>query len=83
MSASNLPIPSTEPSGKVAEAILGFLSKVPESSHVRSLSPEAEARKLRKSAAMRASMVAGSLSLPPGPLGWLTLVPEMVKIWKI
>ncbi|MEO8986763.1 MAG: hypothetical protein ABI293_01925, partial [Rhodanobacter sp.] len=33
--------------------------------------------------AQRAALTAGSLALPPGPLGWLTLLPELVAIWKI
>lgn len=28
-------------------------------------------------------MVAGTLALPPGPLGWLTVLPELYAIWKI
>ena len=39
---------------------------------------------------MRASLVpyrekaaAGTLALPPGPLGWLTILPEMLAVWKI
>jgi len=27
--------------------------------------------------------VAGTLALPPGPLGWMTILPEMVGVWKI
>jgi hypothetical protein len=34
-------------------------------------------------AAQRAALTAGSLALPPGPLGWLTLLPELLAIWKI
>jgi hypothetical protein len=34
-------------------------------------------------AAQRAALTAGSLALPPGPLGWLTLLPELIAIWKI
>ena len=28
-------------------------------------------------------MTAGSLALPPGLLGWLTILPELVVVWKI
>ena len=28
-------------------------------------------------------MTAGSLALPPGPLGWLTILPELVLVWRI
>jgi hypothetical protein len=45
--------------------------------------PEAEARRLANRAAQRAAVTAGTLALPPGPLGWLTILPELVSIWKI
>jgi hypothetical protein len=28
-------------------------------------------------------LAAGALALPPGVLGWLTILPEMVGVWKI
>ena len=28
-------------------------------------------------------MAAGTLALPPGPLGWLTILPELIAVWKI
>jgi hypothetical protein len=34
-------------------------------------------------AARAAGLAAGAMSLPPGALGWLTLVPEMVGVWRI
>ena len=29
------------------------------------------------------ALYAGLLALPPGPLGWLTVLPEIVGVWKI
>lgn len=34
-------------------------------------------------AAAKAALAAGSFALPPGPLGWLTLVPDLIVIWRI
>jgi len=28
-------------------------------------------------------MTAGALALPPGPWGWLTVLPEIVRVWRI
>lgn len=67
----------------VAAAILDFLSHVPTSTVDSSASPAAEAQRLTQRASRRAALTAGSLALPPGPLGWLTLLPELVAIWKI
>lgn len=67
----------------VASALMDFLSHVPTSSVASSNSPADEAQRLAQRASRRAALTAGSLSLPPGPLGWLTLLPELVAIWKI
>jgi len=68
---------------KVTQAILDFVSRVPNSKVDNSTNPEAEARRIGNRAAQRAALTAGSLALPPGPLGWLTLLPELTLIWKI
>jgi hypothetical protein len=40
-------------------------------------------RELSRQAARRAALVSGGLALPPGPLGVLTLIPDLIAIWKI
>ena len=45
--------------------------------------PSERAHALAKVAAKRSALTAGSLALPPGPLGWLTLLPEIVALWRI
>ena len=69
--------------GLVAQAIMDFVSHVPASRIGNSKDPAGEARRLAHRAAQRAALTAGSLALPPGPLGWLTLLPELIAIWKI
>jgi hypothetical protein len=68
---------------RVTQAILDFVSQVPDSKVGSSKDPATEARRLANRAAQRAALTAGSLALPPGPLGWLTLLPELIAIWKI
>jgi len=68
---------------RVAEAILDFIGRVPTSEEHRSRNPAERARSIANSAAARAALMAGSLALPPGPLGWLTILPELVAVWKI
>jgi hypothetical protein len=69
--------------GRIATAILDFISDVPASRISGSGEPASEAHRLASRAARRAAVTAGSLALPPGPLGWLTVLPELVAIWKI
>lgn len=68
---------------RVTQAILDFVSQIPSSKVGSSADPHAEARQLGQRAAQRAALTAGSLALPPGPLGWLTVLPELIAIWRI
>jgi len=85
--ASSKQLPAViDPSGsnnRVTQAILDFVSHIPASKIGNSTHPETEARRLASRAAQRAALTAGSLALPPGPLGWLTVLPELIAIWKI
>lgn len=82
---SNLPavMEQEEASSRVSRAILDFISQIPESKVHSHRDPESEARRLAQRAAQRAAVTAGTLALPPGPLGWLTVLPELISIWKI
>jgi len=75
--------PLTTAEHKVAAAILDFLSRVPTSVEHKSLDPATRAREIASAAAIKAALAAGSLALPPGPLGWLTILPELVAVWKL
>lgn len=67
----------------IAEAIMKFIGTVPDSREVRSNTPVERARSIANSAAAKAATTAGALALPPGPLGWMTIIPELVSVWKI
>ncbi|CAG0960189.1 hypothetical protein BURK1_00675 [Burkholderiales bacterium] len=45
--------------------------------------PDVAAIELARKAAQRAAIVSGSLALPPGPLGMLTVLPDIYMIWGI
>jgi uncharacterized protein (DUF697 family) len=79
---SQLPVVITDHS-RVTQAILDFVSQIPDSHVDSSKDPQREAQRLASRAAQRAALTAGSLALPPGPLGWLTVLPELIAIWKI
>ncbi len=67
----------------LGEALQRVVADPPASNQQRAVQPQAAARRLTEQAARRAALAAGSLSLPPGPLGWLTLLPEMMSVWRI
>lgn len=76
-------IPQPAEPGRITQAILDFASSIPQSTLQHRADPHAEAQRLARAAARRAGITAGSLALPPGPLGWLTILPELVAIWRI
>jgi len=82
--------PSPEPGGQkdeparvIAKAILDVIASVPSTTELRNLNPRERGRALATQAAMKAAAVSGTLALPPGPLGVLTLVPDLVVVWRI
>jgi hypothetical protein len=80
-----VPVSADRGESPVAKAILEFVSRIPDSDVPRAGKGSAaeECRRLASSAANKAALTAGSLALPPGPLGWLTVLPELVAIWRI
>lgn len=68
---------------RFSNAVLHFIAEVPRTDQLRSSSPAESSRQRAKLAAKQAAGAAGALALPPGPAGWLTILPEMVAVWKI
>ena len=68
---------------RVTRAILDLAGEVPDTAEHKSRGPEQRARAIASAAANKAALAAGTLALPPGPVGWLTIVPELIAIWRI
>lgn len=68
---------------KIATAILNFVSKIPASVERASNTPAEVARRKANQAAAKAALASGVIALPPGPVGWLTILPELIAVWKI
>lgn len=58
-------------------------STVPDSPEPQQPEPARHAHELTMGAASRAGAIAGALALPPGPLGLLTVIPDLVAVWNI
>lgn len=78
-----IPDPDSSAGNKIANAILKFLGKIPETEQSESLTPHQSAQAIANTAAAKAATAAGALALPPGPIGWLTILPELHTMWKI
>ena len=72
-----------EPGHRIAQTILNFIGQIPDTSEKKCPDPAHRARVIARSAARKAAVTAGSLALPPGPLGWLTVLPELLAVWKL
>ncbi len=90
MAKSLLPVPvsiETEarggPADRLADAVLDLVGRIPPTRLRQARDPALAARDAANGAAARAALTAGSLALPPGPLGWLTVLPELLAVWKI
>jgi hypothetical protein len=88
MPAQRKAVTSTVPDGAsapglIAKAVLSVMGKVPRSKEQRSQTPLDDARKRANATAAKAALAAGALALPPGVLGWLTILPEMMGVWKM
>ncbi len=68
---------------KVGDAILSLVLRVPVSGEGEVAQPKARSRALGRAAARQASLMAGSLALPPGFLSWLTILPELLGVWRL
>lgn len=68
---------------KVASTILDLIGQIPSSTKRKSGRTEDEVRDIASAAAAQAAVVAGTLALPLGPLGWLTVLPELIAVWRI
>lgn len=65
---------------KITQLLLELLTNLPTP---RSSALTASSDQLIKTAALKAAAISGALSLPAGALAILTLLPDLVAVWKI
>lgn len=73
----------TPSADNVAERLLDLVGKIPSTSERVAQDPHARSRELARKAAGKAGATAGAMALPPGVLGWMTILPELFALWKI
>jgi hypothetical protein len=72
-----------DPASYISEVVMGFVSDVPSSTRKQAADPRRAAQALTRAAARKAAMTSGSLAMAPGPLGLLTVLPDLVAVWKL
>ena len=68
---------------RTRDALLELISRVPASSEDRVVDAATRARTLTTTAALKAATISGSLALPPGPLGLVTVLPDLYAVWRV
>lgn len=68
--------------GPIIATLERVLAEIPASEAGRADLPDSAAKAIARKAAKRAALLSGSLALPPGPLGIMTLLPDLYLIWQ-
>jgi len=68
---------------QLTDAILKLVSTIPETNEIVSVHPEMRAKDIARAASLKASAISAALAIPPGPLGMLTIIPDLLAVWKI
>jgi hypothetical protein len=67
----------------IQKAIMEVLARIPRTEEHHTSTPVTRAHAIATAAAIKTATVSGTLSLPPGPAGWLTVIPDLTMVWKI
>jgi hypothetical protein len=75
--------PDAEPVRDVEGVIERVIADVPPPRTGRVDDAAKAAEEFARAAARKAAVLSGSLALPPGPIGMLTVLPDLYLIWKV
>lgn len=67
----------------LATAALDIAGRIPTSELPSAAQPLQAAQALARAAAQKAAMTSGTLALAPGPFGLLTVLPDLLAVWRI
>lgn len=68
---------------RVSGAILDLVAAIPVSAEPHSSTPQTRATELSEQAARTTAKISGLAAMAPGPLGLLTLLPDLIAMWRI
>jgi hypothetical protein len=77
------PIPLSRGPGIISQALHALVSQVPASIEAPRANPAERVKALAQTAALKAAALSGTLTLPPGPLGMATVLPDLLAVWRI
>lgn len=68
---------------RLASILAELVGDIPRSAEGETPHPERRARVIAKKAAIKAAAFSGVLSIPPGPIGIATIIPDLIGIWRL
>jgi hypothetical protein len=68
---------------KLFGILFRVIHEIPTSTEKETIEARARSRKLISEASFKAAAISGALALPSGPLGWLTILPDLAAIWRL
>ena len=68
---------------KLFRILFKVIHDIPNSAEKQKSDALLHARKLIADASLKAAGISGALALPPGPWGWLTILPDLAAIWRL
>jgi EcsC protein family len=82
MAQASLP-PAESWLDQLVQKLLDVIVQIPATAEPASQTPEVRCRAIIRGAALKTAGTSGSLALLPGPWGMLTVLPDLVAVWKI
>ncbi len=67
----------------ILSAIFRTLVEIPDSREPEAADPDVASEKIVRRSCKKAGLLSAALSLPTGPLGLITLMPDLTGVWKI
>lgn len=72
-----------DPSNAITRVILDIVGQVPTTREPSSATPKQRAQEIARAASIKAATLSGAMTLPSGPLGLLTVLPDLYSVWRI
>lgn len=68
---------------RASNAILSILAVIPASTEPKTAAPDKRTAELCETAARKTAKISGLAAMAPGPLGLLTVLPDLIAMWRI
>jgi hypothetical protein len=82
-SSDSQPEIATPAQQALLRALENLVTRVPSSLEKISTDPHERAQQIVRAAKFKAGALSAGLAIPPGPIGMLTVIPDLLQVWKI